>query len=149
MRFNSIICRILGLDHSMGSEASAMPDLPSSELGRIDAKPWPIDEKQNPLHKLADKWEGNQFLRREVLEDGNVLLWPSAKTNGVISSQALTKNADLILEAAKIWVPQRDTPKTLPVDWLKHEAGLGLGDVFCHFVSSMWLFVISLFTCSS
>lgn len=105
-----------------------MPDLPSSELGRVDAKPWPKDEKHNPLQTLADKWEGNRDLRREILDDGHVLTWPSAKTNGVISSQALEKNADLIFEAAKIWVPQKPTPKTLPVDWVKHEASLE--DVF-------------------
>ena len=76
----------------------------------------------NPLEGLAEAWERNHDLRKQIQDEIALVFWPETKLVGIISMQALKVNVDLLNNAASLWVPKQTTPKTLPVGWLKVEA---------------------------
>ena len=77
----------------------------------------------NPLEGLAKAWEKNDQLRSDALDSRSLVQWPSPSLVGIISMKALMLNVDLLYEAARIWAPTKSKPKTLPVEWVKKEAG--------------------------
>ena len=79
-------------------------------------------QDKNPLEGLAAAWDNDPNIRNAIRHRGTTLRWPNEKTVGICSQSALGLNALLILEAAKVWCPQKASPKTLPVFWVKHEA---------------------------
>lgn len=72
---------------------------------------------------LAEKWDNIVELRALVREHKSLLRWPNKKTTGVISMKACAMNHLLLHASAQMWVPNAGgKPKTLPVDFVKHEA---------------------------
>lgn len=82
----------------------------------------PRSKAPNALEGLHVKLAANASLWEKWTAANSILEWPSKKTTGVISMEALRLNSKLISEAAAIWVPQKEFPKTFPVDALKTEA---------------------------
>lgn len=97
-----------------------MADAAPQELGDGDAKVlWPQDGG------LAKRWEDHPKIRGDLRSRKEMLRWPIKKgkeTKGVPSMAALTLNLDVVKCALEEWVKFQLTPKSPPVDWLKHEA---------------------------
>lgn len=75
------------------------------------------------LMGLADGWDNIVELRAIVREHKSLLRWPNKKCTGVMSMKACALNHLLLHTAAQMWVPNAGSkPKTLPVDFVKHEA---------------------------
>lgn len=68
---------------------------------------------------LAEKWDNIVELRALVREHKSLLRWPNKKTTGVISMKACAMNHLLLHASAQ---SAGGKPKTLPVDFVKHEA---------------------------
>ena len=70
-----------------------------------------------------DKAIANCPLARErLLHTGRLLAWPSPKTIGVISGDALRMNTQVMKLLADVWCPHWEGPAMVPIDMVKDQA---------------------------
>ena len=74
-----------------------------------------------PMGELAKAWEANHVIRARGRASQALLKWPSAKTKGIASMQAIHMNADCLLLFAQKWCPLLATAKSPSVRLLRPE----------------------------
>ena len=78
--------------------------------------PWP--EKG----RLATRLEGRLMVREQIRDAKKLLEWPTPKTCGVASLQALKLNRFIIGDVIAVWAETCRQPKSPPIGWLRQEA---------------------------
>ena len=76
---------------------------------------------------LARRLEENDVVRRRLLEKPEQILtrWINPKAVGIASVKAMGKNQHALELLAEWWVHNQPVPKTVPIDRMREEAGLG------------------------
>lgn len=108
---------------------SRLRDLAVVSVWRLERLPASMSPS---LSGLAQLWENNEFVRRQLVHHGSLLKWPKPECCGVISLEALSHNFDVLWACVDIWASQRSEPKCLPVNPLKKEVlTCAFNTVFC------------------
>lgn len=71
--------------------------------------------------------ERDQDMRQNARQNKQLTEWPTPETTGIPSCRAIGCNLRLLTLACDWWAKQQETPKTVPVDILREEAGLWFG----------------------
>lgn len=87
--------------------------------------PWPV------RHELADVWEENGSIRRNLRTQGKMLQWPRPELVGIATLQALGQNREAIYDALTVWAGSCSVAKSPPIEWLKDEAS-GMSKICFH-----------------
>ena len=75
------------------------------------------------LAGLMEAWNACDSCRDIALGQKSFLQWPSDKHVGVISFETMGRNGAFLEKVLKIWCPQLQEPKTVPIDSLRDEVG--------------------------
>ena len=79
--------------------------------------------KENPLKGFCTALEGDKEIRKFGLRNQALLQWLSPKHVGVVSNKSLKLNASVLEILLHKWCPNAPDRKTVPIGWLKLEAG--------------------------
>lgn len=83
------------------------------------------DGSPDDLSGLARAWDKCEQLRHYILQRKSLLTWKSANAAGRISFDSLQMNIKLMEIVVEFWCPRVPTPKTMVLDNLKWQVGLG------------------------
>ena len=74
--------------------------------------------------RLAEAWEQDASLRHRILQEATPHLtrWASRNVVGAANTKAMGLNARLLEIVATVWCPLQDTPRALPVEYVRKEA---------------------------
>ncbi|CAL1152500.1 unnamed protein product [Cladocopium goreaui] len=95
----------------------------------VDAVPSPLDDEYEQdasswptRHLLADTWEENHQIRKNLRLTGKMMVWPKVDLTGVATLQSLSANRLCVGDALCVWATHcPDHAKPPPVEWLKDE----------------------------
>ena len=76
---------------------------------------------------LGGLLEMDPDIRQNARQNKQLTEWPTRETIGIPSCRAIGCNLRLLTLACDWWAKHQETPKTVPVDILKEEAGLWVG----------------------
>ena len=82
--------------------------------------------KENPLKGFSTALEGDKNIRKFGLNNHSLLQWLSPQQVGVVSNKSLKLNANILEILLHKWCPNAPDRKTVPIGWLKLEAGVYL-----------------------
>ena len=82
--------------------------------------------KRTPLKDSAQLWKGDKNIRKFGLNNHSLLQWLSPQQVGVVSNKSLKLNAHILEILLHKWCPNAPDRKTVPIGWLKLEAGVYL-----------------------
>ena len=82
--------------------------------------------KENPLKGFSTALEGDKNIRKFGLNNHSLLQWLSPQQVGVVSNKSLKLNAHILEILLHKWCPNAPDRKTVPIGWLKLEAGVYL-----------------------
>ena len=74
------------------------------------------------LGPLAERWEQNTEVRRQVLWQGKLLTWLSAESVGVPSYAASSLNYEVLKDFFEVWTQLCETKRTPSVPECKQQA---------------------------
>ena len=75
------------------------------------------------LSGLAEAWEADDTIRRQVLQTGALLHWPEPKKVGLVSLETLELNCAVVKVFMKLYLPQVPEGKTCYIDPVIDQAG--------------------------
>lgn len=99
---------------------------------------------------LAKAWEAEPILRQNVLDEKFPYMtrWVNEKAVGIPSVRAMALNFWALEVLARVWVPLQDSPKCVPVEYLRKEVGPSAFFLLCMcaFLFKSWFGLLLLFT---
>ena len=110
--------RLISSEPTMADPVDAVPS-PLDDEYEQDASSWPT------RHLLADTWEENHQIRKNLRLTGKMMVWPKVDLTGVATLQSLSANGLCVGDALCVWATHcPDHAKPPPVEWLKDEASV-------------------------
>ena len=84
--------------------------------------------------ELAKIFERDETIRRRILEKPDQILtrWVSQRATGIASVAAMRLNSQALTLLAELWTRHCPFPKTVPVDFMRDEAGSVAGGSLSH-----------------
>lgn len=80
-------------------------------------------QRPGPLDGLAAFWDSEEVIRRRLIHEDRLLVWPSQETVGVPSYRAVPPNYDALCCFFQLWAETTSAPKSPAITLLEVEVG--------------------------
>ena len=81
----------------------------------------PCDAMEWEVGSVAKAWEQDHVIRARSRQTQELSRWPSSKTKGIASMQAMQLNGDALLHLARAWCPKLELAKSPPIPVVRAE----------------------------